>query len=176
MAVPVPSLGWLAAYASACFAASFQARSEDKDLASVVWESSLAALQAVAAEPPKPRSPKRPEPNNEDRNGHGFPVSKKFLDRKIAARLPRRCPRQVERRIIADYSNFTRYCLHSDRSASDASRAGERKLGAHPAPWPDLVNFFGDDIVAYQRNQEAIHPGLWEAFNLWERLRARSRR
>jgi hypothetical protein len=29
-------------------------------------------------------------------------------DRKIAARLPRRCPRQVERRIIADYSNFTK--------------------------------------------------------------------
>src|SRR6516225_3471076 len=36
------------------------------------------------------------------------PVSKKNLDRKIAARLPRRCPRQVERRIIADYSNFTK--------------------------------------------------------------------
>ena len=53
MAVSVPSLGWLAAYASACFAASFQARSEDKDLASVAWESSLAALQAVAAEPPR---------------------------------------------------------------------------------------------------------------------------
>jgi hypothetical protein len=35
------------------FAASFQARSEDEDLASVVWESSLAALQAVAAEPPR---------------------------------------------------------------------------------------------------------------------------
>src|SRR6516165_765447 len=35
------------------------------------------------------------------------PVSKKNLDRKITARLPRRCPRQVERRIIADYSDFT---------------------------------------------------------------------
>ena len=38
-----------------------------------------------------------------------------------------------------------------------------------------FINFFGD-IVAYQRNQEAIHPGLWDAFKLWERLRARSRR
>ena len=36
------------------------------------------------------------------------PVSKKNLIRKITARLPRRCPRQVERRIIADYSNFTK--------------------------------------------------------------------
>src|SRR6516225_517939 len=35
------------------------------------------------------------------------PVSKKNLDRKITARLPRRCRRQVERRIIADYSDFT---------------------------------------------------------------------
>ena len=35
------------------------------------------------------------------------PVSKKNLNRKITAQLPRRCPRQVERRIIADYSDFT---------------------------------------------------------------------
>jgi hypothetical protein len=34
-------------------AASFQARGEDKDLASVVWETALAAFQAVAAEPPR---------------------------------------------------------------------------------------------------------------------------
>jgi hypothetical protein len=49
MAVPAPLFGWLATYASA----SFQARGEDKDLASVVWETALAALQAVAAEPPR---------------------------------------------------------------------------------------------------------------------------
>ena len=33
MAVPAPLFGWLATYASAYSAASFQARGEDKDLA-----------------------------------------------------------------------------------------------------------------------------------------------
>jgi len=55
MAVPVPSLGWLAAYASACFAASFQARSEDKDLAS---ESDRGPREPLA-ELATPRSPSR---------------------------------------------------------------------------------------------------------------------
>ena len=54
-----------------------------------------------------------------------------------------------------------------------------RVIGTDIVRTPDTLagpcKFFGD-IVAYQRNQEAIHPGLWDAFNLWERLRARSRR
>src|SRR5215470_13962845 len=48
-----PSFGWLAARASAYFAASFTAL-EDKNLASVVWATALAALQAVVAEATAP--------------------------------------------------------------------------------------------------------------------------
>ena len=50
-------------------------------------------------------------------------------------------------------------------------------MGTDIVRTPDTLagpcKFFGD-IVAYQRNQEAIHPGLWDAFNLWERLRAQA--
>jgi hypothetical protein len=42
--------------------------------------------------------------------------------------------------------------------------------------WHGEFRILTDRRIADQRNQEAIHPGLWDAFNLWERLRARSRR
>ena len=89
MAVPAPLFGWLATYASAYSAASFQARGEDKDLASVVWETALAAFQAVATEPPRASPAEFVEGLNRTlKIGTAMaPVSKKFLDRKIAARL-----------------------------------------------------------------------------------------
>ncbi len=81
MAVPAPLFGWLATYASA----SFQARGEDKDLASVVWETALAAFQAVAAEPPRASPAEFVEGLNRTlKIGTGMaPVSKKFLDRNV---------------------------------------------------------------------------------------------
>ena len=71
-------------------------------------ETALAALQAVMAEPPRvsPRRVRIPEPNTEDRNGYRS-CPQENLDRKIAARWPRRRPRQVERRMISDYCDFT---------------------------------------------------------------------
>ena len=103
-----PSIGWLAVCASAYFAASFTPRGEDKNLASAVWETALAALQAIAAE--RLRAPlgrvRGRLPNTEDRNGQ-TPVSKKFLDRKIAARLPGHRRRQIEPGIIPNNADFT---------------------------------------------------------------------
>jgi hypothetical protein len=85
-----PLFGWLATYASA----SFQARGEDKDLASVIWETALAAFQAVAAEPPRASPAEFVEGLNRTlKIGTGMaPVSKKFLDRKIAARFAQTLP------------------------------------------------------------------------------------
>ena len=53
-----------------------------------------------------------------------------FSDREIVARLPTRCPRQVEYRVIPDYCDFTnRFYLERDRSTANAKRAVDRKLG-----------------------------------------------
>jgi hypothetical protein len=55
--------------------------------------------------------------------------SHKISNRKIAARLPRLCSRQVERRVIPDCCDFTMGSAFSgDRSATDARRAGHRKM------------------------------------------------
>ena len=62
----------------------------------------------------------RPQAQPNDRAGTAMaPCLQENSDRKITARLPRRCPRQVERRIIADYSDFTGSSdFRADRSAS----------------------------------------------------------
>ena len=50
--------------------------------------------------------------------------SHKISNRKIAARLPRLCSRQIERRVIPDYCDFTTGSAFSgNRSATDARRA-----------------------------------------------------
>jgi hypothetical protein len=110
MAVPALLFGWLATYASAYSAASFQARGEDKDLASVVWETALAAFQAVAAEPPRASPAEFVESLNRTlKIGTGMaPVSKKFLDRKIAARFARTLPATSCTQMIPDYCYFPR--------------------------------------------------------------------
>jgi len=70
---------------------------------------------------------RRPEPNTEDRNGHGSCLSRNFT-RKIAARLPRLPATgraQNNPRLFRFYRELR---LQSDGSASDARRAGVCKL------------------------------------------------
>src|SRR5215467_4293086 len=55
---------------------------------------------------PRRRSRRMPEPNSGDRCSRGCRLVR-FLDRKIAARLPTRYPRRVEWRMIPDYRDFT---------------------------------------------------------------------
>jgi hypothetical protein len=80
-AVPAPLFGWLATYASAYSAVSFQARGEDKDLASVGLGNRVGGISGRcggAAKSLPRRVRRRPEPNAEDRNGHGSPSPRNF--------------------------------------------------------------------------------------------------
>src|SRR5215831_5633735 len=55
---------------------------------------------------PRRRFRRMPEPNNRDRCSREYRLVR-FLDRKIAARLPTLYPRRVEWRMIPDYRAFT---------------------------------------------------------------------
>ena len=108
----------------------FRLAAKNKDLASVVWETALAAFQAVAAEPPRaPRRVRgRPEPNAEDRNGHGSGLQEIFRPQNCGAV----CPNVASDKLSADDPRLLLFSkgfwLQSGRSTTDARRAGDRKL------------------------------------------------
>src|SRR5215831_13937181 len=76
---------------------------------------------------PRRRFRRMPEPNSGDRCSRGCRLVR-FLDRKIAARLPTLCPRRVEWRMIPNYRDFT---IGSMLKGTDQSPARSALLTAN---------------------------------------------
>ena len=90
------------------------------------------------------------------------PVSKKNLDRKITVRLPRRCPRQVERRIIADYSDFTGSSAFTatGQLATRAALVNANWRGWHLAEAQDVSDVRAiEKLEAAELDERNIAPG-----------------
>ena len=92
------------------------------------------------------------------------PVSKKNLDRKITVRLPRRCPRQVERRIIADYSDFTGSFAFT---ATGQLRTRAALVNANWRGWHAALIRTDKCGRRSERVMEALIPGPREHGNGW---------